>query len=142
MAVQHFEHGLMFWLQAKREIWALTASPTVGQYDWRIYPDRYIDGMPESDPAIVPPEGRYQPIRGFGKAWREGSANQPPLRDELGWAIDEERGFRSTLTYYPQGFYSPDCTWMPKSGLYELIDDRGQVYQFVGAGGIAKLITP
>ena len=51
-------------------------------------------------------------------------------------------GFDTTLIYYPQGFYSPDCTWMPKSGIYELRDARGTVYQFVGAGGVAKIVTP
>ena len=64
-----------------------------------------------------------------------------PQRADLGWAIDEEAGFDTTLIYYPQGFYSPDCTWMPKSGIYELTDEHGTVYQFVGAGGIARIVT-
>jgi hypothetical protein len=82
------------------------------------------------------------PIRGFGQAWFTGGgpASQP-LRDDFGWATDEETGFVATLTYYPQGFYTPDCTWSPKSGLYELKDDSGQVFQFVGAGSIAKRMT-
>jgi hypothetical protein len=141
-ALQRFEHGLMIWLQTQQEIWALADSPIAGQYYWRVYPDLYIDGMLESDPAIVPPAGKFQPVRGFGIAWREGSTSQRPLREELGWAIERESGFTTTLTYYPQGFYSPDCIWMPKSGIYELKDDRGNMIQFVGAGGIAKIVTP
>ena len=27
--------------------------------------------MPESDPDFSPPSGRMQPMRGFGKVWRE-----------------------------------------------------------------------
>ena len=70
-----------------------------------------------------------------------GEAQYGPQRADLGWAIDEEAGFGATLIYYPQGFYSPDCTWMPKSGIYELTDEHGTVYQFVGAGGVARIVT-
>ncbi len=142
-AVQHFERGLMFWLQARNEIWALLNSPTEKQFYWRTLPNLWVEGTPEI-PAngLTPPVKRYVPVRGFGQAWFAGGglASQP-LRDDLGWAIDEEAGFSTTLTYYPQGFYTPDCTWEPKSGIYELKDNHGQVFQFVGAGGIAKLMN-
>jgi hypothetical protein len=136
-AVQHFEHGLLFWLQTNNEIWALIDSPLEQQFYWRVLPNLWVEGTPEV-PAngLTPPAKRYVPVRGFGQAWLS-----QPLRDALGWAIDEEIGFNTTLTYYPQGFYTPDCTWEPKSGLYELKDDHGQVFQFVGAGGIAKRMT-
>jgi hypothetical protein len=136
-AVQHFEHGLLFWLQTNNEIWALIDSPLEQQFYWRVLPNLWVEGTPEI-PAngLTPLAKRYVPVRGFGQAWRS-----QPLRDDLGWAIDEETGFNTTLTYYPQGFYAPDCTWEPKSGLYELKDDHGQVFQFVGAGGIARRMT-
>ena len=140
-AVQHFEHGLMFWLQARNEIWTLIDSPTLNQFYWRVLPDLWSESQPESDPNLQPPADRWQPVRGFGAAWRLGGGSHGPQRDDLGWAIDEELGFDATLIYYPQGFYSPDCTWLPKSGIYELRDARGMVYQFVGAGGIAKIVT-
>jgi len=136
-AVQHFEHGLLFWLQSRNEIWALIDSPLEQQYYWRVLPNLWVEGTPEI-PAngLTPPAKRFVPVRGFGQAWLS-----QPLRDDLGWAIDEESGFNTTLIYYPQGFYAPDCTWEPKSDLYELKDDHGQVFQFVGAGGIAKRMT-
>jgi hypothetical protein len=142
-AVQHFEHGMMFWLDARNEIWALLNSPTEGQFYWRILPNLWVEGTPEvPDNTLSPPAGRLVPIRGFGQAWFTGGGlASKPLRDDFGWAIDAETGFTTTLTYYPQGFYAPDCTWEPKSGLYELKDDHGQVFQFVGAGGIAKLMS-
>jgi len=139
-AVQHFEHGLMFWLQDRAEIWTLIASPLEDQFYWRVLPNLWSESQPESDPNLQPPPGRFQPVRGFGAAWRLGGGSYGPQRDDLGWAIDEEVGFDTTLIYYPQGFYSPDCTWLPKSGIYELRDARGTVYQFVGAGGIAKIV--
>jgi hypothetical protein len=139
-AVQRFEHGLMFWLQARNEIWVLIASPLEDQFYWRVLPNLWSDSQPESDPAVEPPVDRFQPVRGFGVAWRLGGGTYGPQRDDLAWALEEEAGFDTTLIYYPQGFYSPDCTWLPKSGIYELRDARGTVYQFVGVGGIARVI--
>jgi len=136
-AVQRFEHGLMFWLQSRNEIWALIDSPLEKQFYWRVLPNLWAEGTPEIPASgLTPPAKRFVPVRGFGQAWLS-----LPLRDELGWAIDEETGFNTTLTYYPQGFYAPDCTWKPKSGIYELKDDHGQAFQFIGAGGIAKRMT-
>jgi hypothetical protein len=140
-AVQHFEHGLMFWLQARAEIWVLVASPLNNQFYWRVLPDLWVEGQPEVDPNLQPPAGRFQPKRGFGYAWRIGGGSVGAQQADLGWAIDEERGFDATLIYHPQGYYSPDCTYMPKSGIYEFIDDQGTLYQFVGAGGIARIST-
>ena len=140
-AVQHFEHGAMFWLQAHDEIWTLIVSPLADQFYWRVLPNLWSEGQPESDPKLQPPAGQFQPVRGFGYAWRLGGGSFSPQRADLGWALDEEIGFATTLIYYPQGFYSPDCTWMPTSGIYELTDEQGVVYQFVGAGGIAKIVA-
>ncbi len=140
-AVQHFEHGLMFWLQEQNEVWVLIDSPTKNQFYWRVLPNVWAEGQPEIDPRLQPPAGRFQPQRGFGMAWRSGGGSSGPQRPDLGWAIDTELGFDATVIYYPQGFYSPDCTWMPKSGIYELADAHGVVYRFVGAGGIAQIVT-
>jgi hypothetical protein len=141
-AVQHFEHGIMFWLQDRDEIWSLIASPLENQFTWRVLPDAWSDGVPESDPTLQPPAGRYQPVRGFGYAWRYDGGSYEPQRADLGWAIDEEAGFDAVLVYYPQGSYSPECAWMPRSGIYELTGERGTAYQFVGAGGIARVVRP
>ena len=141
-AVQHFETGLMFWLQTRNEIWVLIQAPTANQFYWRVLPNQWSEGIAELDPNLKPPADRYQPVRGFGYAWRIGSGSTDAQRPDLGWAIDEEVGYQATVVYYPQGFYSPDCTWEPKSGIYELRDDRGQVYRFVGEGGVANLVTP
>lgn len=80
-------------------------------------------------------------MRGFGAAWRTGGRLYGPQRADLGWAFDQELGFATTLIYYPQGYYAPDCTWMSKSGVYELRAECDTIYQFVRAGGIAKVVT-
>jgi hypothetical protein len=141
-AIQHFENGLMLWLQTRNEIWVLITSPTPNQFYWRVLPNQWSEGIPDFDPNLQPPADRYQPVRGFGYAWRIGSGSMEAQRPDLGWAIDEEAGFAASLIYYPQGFYSPECVWLPKSGIYELKDNLGNVYRFVGEGGIAKLVTP
>jgi len=141
-AIQHFETGLMFWLQSRNEIWVLIASPTPNQFYWRTLPNQWSDGIAESDPNLKPPTGRYQPVRGFGYAWRIGSSSTDAQRPDLGWALDEEVGFTASLIYYPQGYLSLDCVWQSKSGIYELRDNRGTVYQFVGEGGVANLVNP
>lgn len=130
----------MFWLQDRKEIWVLIASPIADQFYWRLLPDLWSDSQPAFDPALQPPAGKFQPVRGFGVAWRLGGGSVGPQRADLGWAIAEETGFTTTLIYYPQGFYSPDCVWMPHGGIYELKDEQGTVYQFVGEGGIAKIM--
>lgn len=87
-AEQVFENGRMLWLAATDAILALYND---GQFER--YENSWQPGDPESDPAIVPPAGRYQPIRGFGKVWREETA----VRERLGWALAPEQGFTTML---------------------------------------------
>ncbi|HOG46165.1 MAG TPA: protein kinase [Anaerolineae bacterium] len=88
MAVERFEHGLMFWSQDNETIYALvqTASGTI----WDQAADTWAEGQPDSDPALVPPAGRVQPVRGFGKFWRERLGGPG---SKIGWATQPEQGF-------------------------------------------------
>jgi hypothetical protein len=90
-AVQRFEHGTMIWVN--QPTWEGTVWVYVLFEDgtYQRFRDTFVEGVdPESDPDIVPPEGLYQPIRGFGKVWREGTGAQ--VRERLGWAIEPEQG--------------------------------------------------
>jgi hypothetical protein len=90
-AEEHFEHGVMIWVGEQDAIYVLFddgLSPT-----WRIYSDEWDSGEPVDDPTLTPPAGLYQPVRGFGLVWRE----QPGVRDRLGWAIDLESGFPTSV---------------------------------------------
>ena len=89
-AEQHFEHGVMLWNRAEDHIYVLfdNAHP-----NWKGFVDRWEEGDPESDPNIVPPEGLYQPVRGFGLIWRE----EPGVRDQLGWATGPEVGYPTAI---------------------------------------------
>lgn len=89
-AEQHFEHGLMLWVEAEDRIYVLYDQD---QYTsrWEIFTDEWEEGDPVEDPSLTPPPGLYQPQRGFGLVWREGSL----VRDRLGWALAPETGYET-----------------------------------------------
>jgi hypothetical protein len=58
-----------------------------------MYADDWNEGDPEDDPTLTPPDGLYQPVRGFGLVWRTYSE----VRDRLGWAVDQEVGFDTVI---------------------------------------------
>lgn len=87
-AEQPFTGGVMIWLEA-------TQSITVFFPDgrWQSYADTWTEDEAESDPAPSPPAGFFQPIRGFGKVWRE----HPALQERLGWATSVELGYTAAM---------------------------------------------
>ncbi len=93
-ARQPFEHGLLLWRQDVNLIYGLGPDGT-----WFFTGDTWRDGDPSDDPAIIPPNGLYQPVRGFGKVWRE----RPGLREALGWATAEEAGFIAVIQEFSGG---------------------------------------
>jgi len=89
-AHQTFEHGSMIWIpgiEGRDLIFVL-----YNDHTWHLYVDTWAEGQPESDPNITPPAGLFQPIRGFGKVWRE----QPGVRDKIGWATQPEGPVQAT----------------------------------------------
>jgi hypothetical protein len=90
-AYQPFEHGLMVWIGSRDHVYVLydatSTSPLAER--WETYADQFNEGDAETDPAITPPEGKWQPKRGFGLVWR----TQPGVRAALGWALSPERGY-------------------------------------------------
>jgi len=90
-AEQHFEYGTMLWIGEEDRIYVLFADSR--QYAWQAYTDTWTAGEPDRNPDISAPDGFYQPVRGFGKIWRE----QPEVRDRLGWATGEEMAFESMV---------------------------------------------
>jgi hypothetical protein len=123
-AVQRFERGSMIWVN--RPTWEGTQWVYVLFSDgtYQRFVDTFRDGDPESDPSIVPPEGLYQPIRGFGKVWREGTGAQ--VRERLGWATEPEQGGDGAWQSFERGLmfwigpvdrifviYGYDLSWNP-----------------------------
>jgi len=121
MAVQHFEHGVMIWTEWEDRIRVFyNDSQDVHLRRWEMRNNEWFPGMPESDPNIVPPPGYYQPVRGFGKLWREGSHwDGTSIRDLLGWAIEPELGIDHGAV---------QCDASPKYSTCYLGDPVGVVY--------------
>ncbi|GAB4572379.1 MAG: hypothetical protein Kow0077_11700 [Anaerolineae bacterium] len=115
-----FERGMMFWLSNEQQIYVLYSDGQ--QPAWERYPDTYVEGMPERDPAIVGPQGLWQqPRRGFGLVWR----TQPNVRNRLGWALREwEDAY--TATVQQAGAES--------GGNLYLTGPDGIVYELAGSG--------
>ena len=101
VAEQRFERGWMLWLQPVGQIWVLSVSDS-SEYIWTTYSDTFVEGEAESDPELDPPEGLFQPVRGFGKLWRE----NPEVKAKVGWALDDELGHTTRYEYHPGGSIS------------------------------------
>jgi hypothetical protein len=117
--VQLFEHGMMLRLPGESQkiyvltIWPGTPASDTGGY-FTAVDDTWKPGEIESDPYIVPPEGMYQPVKGFGKAWR-GENGDWNTRTRfsitaLGWATAPEETFTTTrqLGRTTQDYYFRD----------------------------------
>lgn len=125
VAEQLFERGRMFWLQPTGQIWVLVVT-SEGHGTWTVYEDNFVEGEPESDPSIVPPEGRLQPERGFGKLWREVAA----VRDGLGWAVTPEFGYVSRYEYHAGGTFDASGSFVRGYGYHILYSLYGEQFRF------------
>jgi hypothetical protein len=65
--------------------------------EWVTFPDNWDSSQPSSDPSLVVPEGRYQPVDSIGKVWRE---NVLHVRDRLGWAYEPQSKFPGRVQTY------------------------------------------
>lgn len=140
---QIFERGRMLWLQPIRQIWVLTGDdidPNEGT--WECYEDTFVEGQQERDPAFEPPSNTVtasilpgaipsQPIRGFGKVWRENR----DVRDALGWALTSETQYTTRYEYVAGGTVSGN-QFTPGPGEYRV--DSLYQYTLVLSEDIAK----
>jgi hypothetical protein len=116
-AEQPFERGILIWLEATDSV--------IVFYDngrWQRFDDTWTEDQLKINPALVPPVDRFQPIRGFGKVWRE----SPEVREALGWALGVELGFESTIQDQAIIPDRPDLTY--------LLTYNGQVFALVKRG--------
>lgn len=125
VAEQVFEHGRMFWIQPRNQIWVIVDQGQ-GSGKWLVYDDTFKDGDPESDPSIIPPEGMYQPERGFGKLWR----GTPEIHDSLGFGLTPEFGYVSNYEYHAGGQLNSQNQWEPGPGFHILFSLYNEKFQF------------
>lgn len=135
VAEQVFQRGRMLWLEPTGQIWVLIETePGVGL--WQVYEDTFVEGQVEFDPAIVPPEGLYQPVRGFGQVWR----GNPEVRDGLGWGVETELGFVTPYEYQPAGEVV-EGEFIAAPGFHFLRSFYGDWLRFNEVNGTWQLIT-
>lgn len=123
---QVFEHGWMYWTQTEKRIYVIfndKKSPA-----WTFYSDDWKDGQPASDPALNPPKGLSQPVRGFGLVWR----TKERVRARLGWASSSEQSY--------DGVFQGDGT--TEGGLLYVRTRDGNVFQLANQNSEWQLIVP
>ncbi len=103
LVYQPYEHGHMFWRESDRSIFVLSENAIrQGQPTdtwWRL-PDTFQEGEADSDPSLQAPPGLMQPIRGFGKVWRQNGF----VREALGWATAQETYYVSQWQFFERGW--------------------------------------
>lgn len=136
VAEQVFEHGRMFWVQPREQIWVMIESGP-GQGTWQVYEDTFNEGDAETDPTIIPPDGMFQPERGFGKLWRDTQA----VRDALGWAVTPEFGYVSNYEYHHGGTVNTANEYVPGPGYHVLFSLYDEQFRFNEADGTWQKIS-
>ena len=109
-AEEVFIGGYMFWRSDTDHIYAVYNDGT-----WQDFVDTWNEGDPISDPAIVPPPGYYQPLRGFGEVWRDNAT----VMSKLSWATTEERGYYASV----EAFAGGTMLWSNVLGIFVLYND-------------------
>lgn len=100
-AYQPFERGLMVWVASQASppqpaIYALTTNNST----YQAFADTWREGVdPDSTGAQPPSPGLLEPIRGFGKVWREAGG----VQSQLGWATSSEAGGNATIQQFDRG---------------------------------------
>lgn len=95
MAEQQFEGGWMLWRGDTATIFALPFGQLAREFD-----DSWAEGQPAySCPELGPAQTPPIPQRGFGQVW----CAEPDLRQRLGQATAQERGFSAQLQVFERG---------------------------------------
>lgn len=128
VAFQEFERGFMLWKGVPEfQVYVLLLGDGTRPMRWSAYVDTFQEGQPAFDPLLTPPPEREQPIRGFGKVWRE----QPGVREAIGWALSRERGGQGVFQVFEGGrvFVVEDTR------LFALIDTDNRWQEFPVTSG-------
>jgi hypothetical protein len=85
----------MFWRADEKAIYVLKA-----EGGWTRHPDTWDDSQPPADARLAPPAGLLQPVRGFGKVWRE-QLGEPEA--SIGWGLAGEQAFEMLYQSFADG---------------------------------------
>ncbi len=98
-AYQPFQNGVMIWVASlgvlpQSAIYALYNNGTYQRFN-----DTWQEGVDPVSGGAQPPAGLVEPVRGFGKVWRENSG----VRDALGWGTAGEAGGSAQVLAFERG---------------------------------------
>lgn len=136
---QVFERGNMFWFRDRRTIWVAVGDeidPVRGE--WLCFNDTFVEGDVESLPEFDPPADAttdsnfpnaelQQPIRGFGKIWRENE----DLREQIGYALASEVEHSEPREYIAGGVVDENDNYIPGPGEYRVRSFYKEVFTFL-----------
>lgn len=108
LVVQRFEHGWMVWLTpAEGQLPQIIVGFDDDQR-YAVFSDTFTEGADRISSALDAPEGLLEPVRGFGKVWRDGTTAR--VRERLGWAIEPERAEHGAIQSFEHGrmIFTPD----------------------------------
>ena len=141
---QAYENGHMFWVGktleerciighdfalGSGEIWVVIFGNSGQDGDWLRFDDDWNPDVElEDDPAIDAPEGLVEPVRGFGKVWREKLTDDE--RETLGWATGPEFLFLTSYGYDDE------------AGLHSLVGFVEDVFWFDEMSGMVTYFPP
>jgi hypothetical protein len=101
---QTFQHGTMLWENLTNPY----VPPALNQPIYVFFDDgtfrRFDDTWQEGDPSnggLAPPSGLYEPQKGFGKVWREGTGAR--VRERLGWATQPQKDGAGAYQRFERG---------------------------------------
>jgi len=101
-AVEPFERGSMVWVKGGYRqpdwIYVIFYDQKRSSLVWASYQDTWREGDPASG-GKPPPPGLYEPIRGFGKVWRD----NPQVSNTLGWATAPESADNGIVQSFSSG---------------------------------------
>jgi hypothetical protein len=98
-AIQPFERGLMIYRAAAVQGQPGTIEALGNDGRFGRYADTWVSGVDPDSGGQTPPPGLVEPIRGFGKVWR----NDPALAARIGWALANEQGITLTVQPFERG---------------------------------------
>ncbi len=105
VVTQRFEHGMMLWVDNTKTSeyygpWKKTIYVMFDDGSFAFVQDTWDEAQPANG-GLTPPEGKYEPQRGFGRVWRDATGLK--VRERLGWAIEKEIGAKGAAQAFGGG---------------------------------------
>ena len=128
LAAERFERGLMLWTQSDVRLYILYGDGAAPA--WHGLANAWFEGQPRDDPALEPPAGYFQPIRGFGLAWRSGplTGSLTP-RDRLGWGTEPEFVIAAGQVQCAEPPNAERCYFTGPEGRIYALDPQGAAWR-------------